>query len=326
MLDIVQRNPFATILVCSILLLILWIPAFLFPIVPESHELTFMMPLQQWAINTLQLQGQAGIWASFATLSLTVCLLFMINRKHLFVAGQEQRMLLLFVLIYSAMPGSQQFSGSQVAALFVLLSMYYLFNSIQVKKAISSLFLAAFFTSMASLFYLPAAIVLITIFIGILISKPFEWRDWMAYLTGVATPYFYLFFHHYLRYGNFTDPGKIIIANIPPPVMFEFTLSAPEAVLLVLLALLALFAFRPFRLSGYPVRIKNIRMRQTLKCMLLLLVPMLLFGVSQSGIMPLMAIPLSILAADYYDHIRRRKMFNLLVLLLCIVIAGIRIL
>jgi hypothetical protein len=68
-------------------------------------------------------------------------------------------------------------------------------------------------------------------------------------------------------------------------------------------------------------------MRQILKCLLLfLLIPVLLFSNSQPSIMPLIAIPLSILTADYYDHIRRKKIFNLLLCLLCFAIVGIRIL
>jgi hypothetical protein len=68
-------------------------------------------------------------------------------------------------------------------------------------------------------------------------------------------------------------------------------------------------------------------MRQILKCLLLFLfIAAVLFSASQPGAMPLLAIPLSILAANYYDHIRRKKMFNLLLFLICLAVAGIRIL
>ncbi|MDR3184394.1 MAG: hypothetical protein LBT49_03210 [Prevotellaceae bacterium] len=321
-----QRNPLATTLVCLTLLLLLWIPSLVFPITPEALHLNFMMPLQQWAIDSLQLQGQAGIRASFAVIALSTCFLFAINRRHLFVAGQEQLMLPLFVLISSAVPYSQQFSGAQVATLLVLLSIYYLFNSIQMVKALSSVFLAAFFTTLAGLFYLPSAIMLLVIFIGVLISKPFEWRDWVAYLTGMLTPCFYLVLRHYLRYGNFTGFGRTVTENLPVPATPDFALSLPETLLFVFLGMLALCAFLPLKASGRIIKVKSTRMRQILRCLFLfLLIPLLLFGASP-GIMPLAAIPLSILAADYYDHIRRRKVFNLLLFLLCVVIAGIRIL
>jgi hypothetical protein len=327
MFNVIQRNPFAAILVCTLLLLILWAPAFLFPLTPDTLDLKFMMPLQQWTIETLQLQGKAGICAGFIAVSLSTCILFIINRKHLFVAGQEQFMLLLFVLITSAMPYSQQFSGAQVAALLVLLSIHYLFNSIQATRAMSSLFLSSFFAAVATLFYFPAALMLFTIFFGILLSRPFAWRDWIAYFTGIATPYFYLFFHHYLRYGSCADLFQTLVDNIPPPEMPIFTFSIPEIALFVFLTMMALCVFFPLRSSNSLIKIKNTRMRQILKCLLMcLLVPILLFGASQPGIISLAAIPLSILAADYYAHIRRKKLFNLLLLLLCLAIAGIRIL
>ena len=327
MFSLIQRNPFATSLACLALLLILWAPAFLFPVAPETLQLQFMTPLQQWMIEDLQLQGRAGIWISFIMVSFNACLLFVINRKHLFVAGQEQLMLLLFILISSAIPYSQQFSGAQAAVLFVLLSLYCLFQSIQAIKAMSSLFLASFFTTLASLFYFPSVIVLFTIFIGILISKPFAWRDWMAYFTGIATPYFYIFFYHYLRHGTYTDYWEKMIENIPPPAIPEFTFSIPEISLFVLLTIMMLCAFFSSRPTGSLVKVKHARMRQILRCLLLcLLISALLFNASQPGVILLAAVPLSILAANYYDHIRRKKIFKLLLFFLCLAIAGIRIL
>ena len=323
MFNFIQRNPFATSLVCLALLLILWIPPLLCPITPETLHLKFMMPLQRWMIEDLQLQGHAGIWTSFIMVAAGTCLLFVINRKHLFVTGQEQLMLLLFILISSAAPHSQQFSGSQAAVLFVLLSLHYIFQSIQAIKATSSLFLSAFFTALAALFYFPSVIVLFTLFIGILISKPFAWRDWMAYFTGIATPCFYLFFHHYLRYGACTGFWETMIENMPPPVMPEFTFSIPEIFLYALLTIMALCSFFPVRLGGALIKIKHTRMRQISKCLLLCLLVSTV--ISQSCIIPLAAIPLSILAANYYDHIRRKKIFNLLLFFICLAIAGIRI-
>jgi hypothetical protein len=327
MFNIIQRNPFATSLACLALLLLLWIPALLLPVAPEALHLKFMMPLQQWMIEDLHLQGQAGIWASFIMVSVGACLLFIINRKHLFVAGQEQFMLLLFILISSSVPHSQQFSGAQAAVLFVLLSLHYLFRSIQAMKATSSLFLSSFFAALAGLFYFPSVIVLFTLFIGILISKPFAWRDWMAYLTGMATPCCYLLFYHYLRYGTCAGMWDAVMENFPPPAMPEMTLSAPEISLIVLLTMIALCAFLPSRSGSSLVKVKHTRMRQILKCLLFcLLLSIVPFNASQPGIIILVAIPVSILVANYYDHIRRKKLFQLLLFLLCLAIAGVRIL
>jgi hypothetical protein len=284
------------------------------------------MPLQRWMMEDLQLQGHAGIWTSLITVSLSTSLLLIINRKHLVVAGQEQLMLLLFLLLSSATPYSQQFSGAQAAAFFVLLSTYYLFQSIQAIKATSALFLSSFFTAMASLFYAPSAIVFFTLLISILISKPFAWRDWIAYFTGMATPYFYLFSYHYLRYGSYVDWWDMMIDNIPLPAMPELTFSISEIVLFVFLIIMALCSFFPGRPSGSLIKVKNTRMRQILKCLLLFLfLAALLFSASQPGMMPLMAIPLSILAANYYSHIRRKKFFNLLLFLICLAIASTRL-
>jgi hypothetical protein len=325
MFNAIQRNSFIAVSVCALLLLILWAPAILFPIAPDTPDLKFMMPLQQWAIETLQLQGKTGIYACFITVSLSACILFIISRKHLFVAGQEQLMLLLFILITSAMPCSQQFSGAQAAALLVLLSLYYLFSSIQVLKAMSCLFLSSFFAAVATLFYFPSAVMFLTIFFGVLILKPFAWRDWVACFSGMATPYFYLFAHHYLRYGNYTDFFQTLVENIPPPEMSKFAFSIPEIALFVFLTIIALCAFFPLRPSNDLVKIKTARMRQLLKCLLLcLLIPILLYNDSQSGIIWLVAVPLSLLAADHYGRIRRKKLFNLLLFLLCLAVAGVR--
>jgi hypothetical protein len=326
MFNAIQRNPFTIGLVCLLLLLLLWLPALLFPIAPQTLDAAPMMPLQEGMIKGLHLYGQTGIWASLIFMTLTVGTLFVINRNHLFVAGQEQLLLLIFILLSAALPASQQFSGAQVASLCVLLSMNYLFNAIQKMKALSAVFLSACCASLASLFYFPAAITLFVLFVGILMAKPFAWRDWMAFLAGIATPYFYLFLYYYLESGDYTALGEIIILNIPQIALFTPDFSIVEYLFFVLLTIVILWSLLPFRTSGSLIKIKTTRMRQMLKFLLLLFaVTGLLFKPAHAGMMPLIAFPISVLVADYYDHIRRKKLFNTLLLLLCITVICLRI-
>jgi hypothetical protein len=327
MYNAIQRNPYTIGLVSLALLLALWIPTLFFFSIPVNFGATTpMMPLQSWLINDIGLQGRSGMWASFIFISFSVCLLFMINRRHLFVTGHEQFMLLLFILFSSSITETQQFSGSQAATVFTLISIFFLFNTIQKINALPAVFLSSFFIATASLFYFPSIIILIALLIGVLISKPFAWRDWAAYITGITAPYLYLFLYYYLTKGSYTVLGDIITENIPLLAILSLSFSWPEYCFIILLSLIVLWSLLPLRSGSTLTKIKTTRMRQIIRCLLFCLVAtVFLFQPAHFSMMPLLSIPMAIIIADYYDNMKHKKLFITLLIFLCITIITMKV-
>lgn len=52
--------------------------------------------------------------------------------------------------------------------------------------------------AVGSIFYLPYIYFFIVIWIGLLVFRPFDWRDWVAALTGYVTIFFFLAVFYYL--------------------------------------------------------------------------------------------------------------------------------
>jgi hypothetical protein len=81
-----------------------------------------------------------------------------------------------------------------LATLCILISVFYIFSTYQKELEVSSTFNSAFFLSLASLFYLPAVILLPVMWISIFIlQKSDNWRLILIPLFGFLVPWLFVF-------------------------------------------------------------------------------------------------------------------------------------
>ncbi len=321
----ILNNLFLTSCLCFLLLAGLWLPDILAPhnnMQPDSEAL---MPLQSWLIRDLGLSGEKGLWYALLFTVLSAVLLFIINRRHLFAGNHEKYMLLSYFLLTAAMPSSLYFSGAQVAAIGILLSIYFLFNSYQQQRALPAIFSATLFASIAGLFYSPATGAAIAIFISIMLSRSFTWRDGAAFLGGLSCPYFYLWLYYFL---NDYAPGHFVAtlaANRPSLYLPNIATNFYEYIYIATLGLLALWSLLAAKPPGIR-KIKTVHMRQYFNYLLFcFLLSTIFLHPSNGSIMTLTAIPLSVITATTATQIRRKKLYMLAILILLTVIIGSRI-
>jgi hypothetical protein len=293
----------------------MWIPALFSSLGITTEPAT--TPFQLRIVQILSLYEKAGIYVNFIFTALTALCLYRSNEKHYFVAKREYHYLVpvLYIILSAAIPESQSFSGIHVAALLFLLGIHYLCNIIYARQALSAIFFASFFVTLAGLLYFPIYITLLALFFGIISFKSLSWRDWIAFLVGIAVPYFYIYLWLYLTGGLSQGCPQIMTDKIITLHLPTFTYS--EIPFCTLLTFIALCAFLPIHASNASAKIKATKMRQFFKFLLLLLVLAgLLCTPSFSSIMPLLAIPLSIVITDFYGYTRRKKIINVLLFLL----------
>ncbi len=321
----ILNNLFITACLCFLLLAGLWLPDILAPdnsIQPGNETL---MPLQSWLINDLGLSGEKGLWYALLFTILSAVLLFIINRRHLFAGNNEKYMLLSYFLLTSAMPSSLYFSGAQVASAGILLSIYFLFNSYQLQYALPAIFSAALFASIAGLFYFPATGAAIAIFISIIVSRPFTWRDGAAFLGGLLLPYFYLWLYYFLNDyapGHFT---ATLAANMPSLYLPKIAVTFYEYIYIAILSILVVWSLLAAKTTGIR-KIKAIHMQQYFNYLLFcFLLSSIILHPSNGSIMTLTAISLSVITASAAAQIRRKKLYILSFLILITVIIGSRI-
>lgn len=94
-----------------------------------------------------------------------------------------------YVLLASALPEFLFLSPPLVAATFVCASFFSLFKTYKISEAQKIIFDAGFWTGTASLFYPPAAGLLLVSFLAINSMRPFKLREMAVLVLGVLTPF-----------------------------------------------------------------------------------------------------------------------------------------
>ena len=173
-----------------IIALICWIPDFINPNPPDFNNVSILLqPLVNFfweypRISTLI----AFLLSMISALLLNICLNVedMANRSSALPS-------LIFVVFASTMPQMQQLNSVHFSLVFVLLSLYFLFKSYHLEEPYTFLFNSGFFISIAALFFYPAAIFVIMLFVSLLVFRAVKWREWAIPTVGILTPLLYFF-------------------------------------------------------------------------------------------------------------------------------------
>ena len=204
---------------------------------------------------------------------------------------------------------------SLVANVFILLSLIYITDTYREEEVLSKIFNGALFTSLATFFYINYAFFILFYFIALLILRAFNWREWLVTLLGLIAPVFVYFSIGYLINIPFLDYLTYVLnlfTNFQKPLLSEYFYP----LFFCLLILLILGVGKHFG-KGLGGKIKT---QKNLGLMYWLFILSLInfFSKNNTFYFPLIAsiIPLSILLADYFYHIRQLKIANTLLFLL----------
>lgn len=170
--------------------IISWIPAFLNPSpqITENKSLIFS--------DFIQIVQGIPYLSALLALILTLLSAFLINHV-MQVEDMINRTTLLpsliFVIFASTIPEMQYLQAIHLSLVFVLLSLLFLFRSYRIEEPFAQLFNAGIFISMAGLFFKPAMLLIIFLFIALLVFRAVKWRDWVIPSLGIITPWLFLF-------------------------------------------------------------------------------------------------------------------------------------
>ncbi|MDR0295586.1 MAG: DUF6427 family protein [Prevotellaceae bacterium] len=322
MINYIQRNTFLTTVFTGLIILIaLWLPDFLAPATSHPHLVT--QPLQGWLLSAKWMSGASGLWVNLGLTVLTAALLFLSNLKHLFINVNDRLMLLLYLFLVSALPKSHYYPEAQIAAIAVIIGLYCLFQSYQKKAALAQLFLAAMWVSIAGLCYFPAIAVLLTVVINILITREFDWRDWTAFIVGFLCPYFYFGLYLFFSEDTILPLWQGLQQNFYPLSLPVIAHNLYEYIFVTTLAVIIIWIFLNQEYKGALNKIKIVHLRQTNNWLLVcVLISAVIFRPPYGSMMPLLAIPLSIIMANADNQLWRKKVYIFFLLLLITAIIG----
>jgi hypothetical protein len=319
-----QHSAFFTIAAGLIILTALWLPDLLEP--AANYPPLLAQPLQAWLLSMEWMSGASGLWINLGLTVLTAGLLFVLNLKHLFINTNDRLMLLTYIALSSALPETLYCPEARIAAIAVIIGIHYLFESYQRKTALAQLFLSAFWTGIATLFYFPAIAVLFVVIIGIITTRPFSWRDWPAFLTGFLCPYFYCGLYFFWVEDTIAPLWHNLEQNFHPLTLPVIARNLYEYIFVITLIVIIVWVYFIRNTGGVLNKIKVVHLREAINWLLFfILISAIVFRPLYGSIMPLLAIPLAIIIANAGKQLWRKKVYLFLLLLLATAILGSRI-
>ncbi|MDR0711842.1 MAG: hypothetical protein LBF67_05825 [Prevotellaceae bacterium] len=309
MFGIFKKNPVTAIFVSLIVTLSLWGVNFSNPL--QVRDNIPMMPLEQYFMELVELSPLLSTIAAFLLMYLLAGMLISLSGKHFFAPEQIYLPPFVFVLICSAFPMQKCMNGSYVAALCFMSGLFLLLRVYLNERVFVSIFLAAMFLSLASLFSASAVFLLLILPIALLLLRtPTQWRDWVIALCGALLPYLYAFVVFFLGKGN----GFILFQQLYDCLfsssnwIFENG-GAVEWVYLSYLLLLVVQAVSMLMRGMLTSRIKVQKIYVLFVwTFFIMLAVMVKLPSGSMFLLPLMAIPAGVLIANFLTHTKYRRL------------------
>jgi len=205
MLKLFKGSQPALIVIIPLLTSLIWLKSFS---QPAEFELTYdlyEMPL--WDLLNNFLGHNIIISKIFAIIILIINAVWLsrINTKFILVKVRTYLPTLFYGFICSSYLPLQELNPALIAVTLFIQAVNLMFESYKEEKLSYKYFESSLLISCASLFYAPAALFMVIVWIGLSILKTSEWRDWIFTMIGFILPYLFILT---ILYVNNTDiPG-----------------------------------------------------------------------------------------------------------------------
>jgi len=176
--------------------LLLWLPAFLQPVsfISQDDLSPLSQLLSQWLVHLPQLTvGLAFLLMLLQALFFNAILAA--NQLSLRVGSIGA---FIYILLMSQSIQQTAMYDYLLAALFILAALHTILLMQNTENTTYYLFNAGIFISLASLFYFPAIILFVWLWLSLFILRIQYLREWGITMVGLITPYFFLASWYYL--------------------------------------------------------------------------------------------------------------------------------
>ncbi|MGL4364156.1 MAG: hypothetical protein ACRCSB_03005 [Bacteroidales bacterium] len=320
MFKIFTKNPITSLLFSLFLSGGLWWQSFLAPNQPKDN--VPMMPLESWIMTWFEQHSLSSVCIAFAGIYVLAIILILVGRTYSFTDQNAYVAPFIFVLICSTFPIQQNMSGVYVSVLFFMMALFQLFRVYHNRLIFSSLFLAGVYLSISTLFSVNAIFLLMILIISLLLFRmPIRWRDWVITLSGIMLPYVYVVsYYWFMKQEEFYVFGEMYNCLIATSDwIFENGSQAQWLYLGYLMFLLTLAILLHTRgLLSSRIKVKKIH---TLFVWSFFIMLGVMIGMPSGSLflMPLMAVPSSVLIANYFVQTKYRLLSSMLFVLFILI-------
>ncbi len=294
-----RTNQPATWLSIPLLVLCLWIPAFF---TPAIHETAGGMPFYRWTIHLIGfLPPFAAILTAVILVSLGALYLNRTVNNYEVLYKKTNLPALFYSILLSSSPSCLYLHPMLFSNALLLLVIEKLFRTYKQEQAIGALFDSGFLLAIASFFHFPAIVMLPALWAGLLILRPFIWREWVASLAGLLLPYFFIgtFYAWTGSLHRFIEDD--ITARLPSGLLPPFNIQQHELLFPGFLLFLLLLALLKRHGNTYKNIVRTRSYQQI--CIFLILFGLLSLLLVKEITLPgliAMSIPFSVFIAYYF--------------------------
>jgi hypothetical protein len=296
-----RNNNSSSFIFLPLLSLVLWANGF---VLHPNVELQEQIPAFelfnhfQWYVSFVK-----PLLALLFILTEAFLLNFMVNKYDL-LPKPSFLPALLYIVLMSMDNSMFTLRSSLIANFIVLLIIYGLMESYRKDSAFSNAFDIGALIAIATFFYQPTAMLLPILGIGLLIMRPFNWREWVICLIGICTPYIFVYCYYFWSNQLYQSWS----------ISFFFTASKTSvnysSSLLTVFCILLLIVFASLRKIGNNLRGgMQKKSKSTLLLIWIALFSLLALYVSPSlscNNLSLLIIPVSVFCALYLSSVKKR--------------------
>lgn len=235
----IKHNRAVSIIVLPIAMTILWFYGFIYPVSPiTSHA----APLYQFFISLVEGYSFLITLISFILILCEAILINYMVWKNGIIDTTTYLPALVYIVLMSLQPEMFSLHPIIISNLFMLLAVHMLMQTYRKETAYSDTFNAGFFISLSILFYIPSIVFIFLLWIGLIILRPFVWREWVISFIGIILPWIYLVFYYFWNDRlDMLEYDTLYYAFITPQKSFNiYSFTLPESIQAIILVLCAL--------------------------------------------------------------------------------------
>jgi Family of unknown function (DUF6427) len=237
LIGFIKHNRALSIVTLPVAVTALWFYGFVNPITPSIE------PGSPVYNSLISLLGKYPFLLTLISSILIFCEALILNfiaEKNEIIKTTTYLPALAYIILMSLQPEMFSLHPIILSNFFILLALHKLMQTHRKESAYSEAFDAGFFISIASLFYTPSLLFIFIIWIGLLIIRPFIWREWVLSFTGILIPWIYLAFFYFwvdkpdaignMLYTTVTSTNKSLLT-------ISFSVSEGAQIMVLLIAL-----------------------------------------------------------------------------------------
>ena len=298
---------FSRTLMLIFLAALIWLPAFLLPsemIVPEHPA-----PLYQLFLFLIGNNVYLHLSIAFVLTIVSGLLLNQIATQFGFTTKNAQLSTLVYYLLSAALVSYTAMSSFVLINFLMLLFLHFLFKISDAKEPIPLTFNTAFILGITALFYFPALLFILLLWIALMVFRVSQWRNYAVSLIGFLLPFVFAFTWCFWN-DQTSEAYSLLLSSLEfhLPNAANYSLSDFGIVIILLLFTLVAVLKTSNSLMEKNINIRHI-LRITMYYLAFAFVLVLLFSESSTNSL-LLSIPASLLLASVFSESKNPKWFE----------------